>query len=165
MQETTKPFIITRTIDAPRDLVWQAWTDRERLMEWFGPKGFKMTVAKLDLRPGGMFLYGLRTPDGNSMWGKFVYREIVPQSKIVLVNSFSDENGGTTRHPWNPNWPLELLAKTTFVERDGKTDITIEWTPLNPAPVEKKSFDESHESMKMGWTGTLDQLTGYLGCK
>src|SRR5438552_577356 len=97
----TRPneFVITRTIDAPRNLVWEAWTERDRLMQWFGPKRFTMSAAMLDLRPAGVFHYCLRSPDGKEMWGKFVYREIVPQERIVLVNSFSDEKGGLTRHP------------------------------------------------------------------
>jgi len=92
-----RPFVFSRTFDAPRDRVWQAWTQRDRLMHWFTPKGFKMTTAKLDLRPGGMFHYCLRSPERAEMWGKFVYRQIVAPQTIVLVNSFSDEEGGMTR--------------------------------------------------------------------
>ena len=95
----SKPFVITRTFDAPRDKVWKAWAERDRLMQWFTPKGFKMTTAKLDLRPGGMFHYCMRSTDGKEMWGKFVYREIAAPNRIVVVNSFSDEKGGITRHP------------------------------------------------------------------
>ncbi len=57
-------FSITRVFDAPRDLVWKAFTERERLMQWWGPKGFTMLDAKLDLRSGGVFLYGVRSPCG-----------------------------------------------------------------------------------------------------
>ncbi len=157
-----REFVITREFDAPRDLVWKAWTERDRLMQWFGPKGFTMTQAKLDLRPGGIFHYCLRGPDGKDMWGKFVYREVEPPQRIVLVNSFSDEKGNLTRHPMSPTWPREMLSTTTFVERNGKTTITIRWSPLNPTDAERKTFDESHEGMKIGWTGTFDQLAEYL---
>ena len=94
-----RPFVISRVFDAPRDLVWKAWTERDRLMQWFGPKGFTMSTAKLDFRPGGSYHYGMRAPNGTDMWGKFRYREIVPQQQMVLINSFSDEAGGITRHP------------------------------------------------------------------
>ena len=77
---TLQPFVITRVFDAPRSLVWKAWAERDRLMQWFGPKGFIMRVATLDLRPGGIFHYCLRSPDGKDMWGKFVYRELVRRS-------------------------------------------------------------------------------------
>src|SRR5690242_1162231 len=86
-----RPFVITRVFDAPRPLVWQAWTERDRLMQWFGPKGFTMPVATLDFRPGGVFHFCLRSPDGHQMWGKFAYREIVIPERIVWVHSFSDE--------------------------------------------------------------------------
>jgi len=157
-----KPFVITRTLDAPRERVWRAWTDREQLMQWFSPKGFAMTTAKLDFRPGGTFLYCLRSPDGKEMWGKFVYREIVAPERIVLVNSFSDANGGITRHPLSATWPLEMLSTTTLAEQGAKTLLTILWQPLNPTPEERATFEGAHEGMKAGWGGTFEQLTAYL---
>ena len=162
MASTERPFIITRVFDAPRDLVWKAWTERERLMQWFGPKGFTRRAATLDFRPGGVFHYCLRSPDGHDMWGKFVYREIVAPERIVLVNSFSDEQGSLTRHPMSPTWPLEMLSMTTFAEHEGRTTITVQWAPLNATKSEHKTFEAGHESMQQGWTGTLDQLADYL---
>ena len=161
-QSVAKPFLIARAFDAPRDKVWKAWTERDRLMQWFGPKGFKMTTAKLDLRPGGTFHYCLKTPDGKEMWGKFVYREIVAPERIVLVNSFSDEAGGRTRHPMSPTWPLEMSSTTALTEENGKTKVTLEWSPLNPTDEERKTFDSAHDGMKQGWSGTMDQLAEYL---
>ncbi len=157
-------FVISRVFDAPRTLVWKAWTERERLMQWFGPKGFTMRVATLDLRPGGVFHYCLRSPDGHDMWGKFVYREIVAPERIVWVNSFSDEKGGLTRHPLSEKtWPLEMFSTTTLTEHDSKTTVTVRWSPLTATEAERKTFDTNHESMRMGWTGTMDQLAEYLG--
>jgi uncharacterized protein YndB with AHSA1/START domain len=158
----SKDFVISRTFDAPRDLVWKAWTERDRMMEWFGPKGFTMTKATLDFRPGGIFHYCLKGPDGKEMWGKFVYREIVPPEKIVHVHSFSDEKGGVTVHPMSPTWPREMLSTATFTEKDGKTTITLTWATLNATPEEQKTFDSNFEGMTMGWTGTFEQLTAYL---
>ena len=158
----TPPFFISRTFDAPRDLVWKGWTERARLMQWFGPKGFTMPAARLDFRPGGIFHYCLCSQDGEEMWGKFVYREIVAPERIVLVNSFSDEEGNITRHPFSPTWPLEMLSTTTLVEEGGKTKLTIEWSPLNPTDEELKTFESSHDGMKQGWKGTFDQLADYL---
>jgi uncharacterized glyoxalase superfamily protein PhnB/uncharacterized protein YndB with AHSA1/START domain len=157
-----KPFAISRTFDAPRDKVWKTWTERDRLLQWFGPKGFKMTMAELDFRPGGLFHYCLRSPDGSEMWGRFVYRVIDAPERIVLVNSFSDEKGGITRHPFSASWPLEMLSTTTFTEEGGKTKVTIEWSPLNPTEEERKTFETSHEGMKQGWSGTFEQLAEHL---
>lgn len=157
-----KPFTISREFDAPRDLVWEAWTNREHLMKWFGPRGCTIITANLDFRHGGSFHYCMATSDGNRMWGKFVYREIVPPRKIVLVNSFSDEAGGLTRHPGSATWPLEMLHTTTLTERDGKTTMTIEWVPINATETERQTFDSMHGSMQQGWTGTFQQLEEYL---
>ena len=157
-----QPFIISHAFDAPRELVWKAWTERECLMQWFGPKGFTMPAAKLDFWPGGMFHYCLCAPDGNEMWGKCDYREIVAPQRIVLAHSFSDEDGGLTRHPMSPSWPLEILCTTTFTEMNSKTKIALEWIPLNPTDEERSTFDGAHEGMKQGWTGTMEQLAEYL---
>jgi uncharacterized protein YndB with AHSA1/START domain len=157
-----KPFVISREFAAPRELVWKAWTERGHLMQWFGPKGFTMPAAKLDFRPGGIFHYCLCAPNGDEMWGKWVFREIVAPEKIILVHSFSDEDGGVTRHPFSPAWPLEMLSTTTFVERDGKTILTVEWVPLNPTDEERQTFEAGRNGMTQGWTGTFEQLENYL---
>jgi uncharacterized protein YndB with AHSA1/START domain len=157
-----RPFVISRTFDAPRELVWKAWTERKRLMEWFGPKGLTMPAAKMELWPGGTFHYCLCSPDGNEMWGKFTYRQIVAPERLVLVSSFSDEDGGITRHPLSPTWPLEMLSTTTLVERGGKTILTIECSPLDPTEEERQTFDGSHDNMNAGWSGTFEQLAEYL---
>jgi uncharacterized protein YndB with AHSA1/START domain len=156
------PFVISRTFDAPRDRLFDLWTQRDHLMKWFGPKGWSMTYGKLDFRPGGLFHYSMRTADGAVMWGKFVYREIAPPERLVWVNSFSDENAGLTRHPGAPEWPIEMLTTVTFVEQDGRTTVTVHWVPINPTEVERQTFDGGRGSMTMGWTGTFDQLAAYV---
>ena len=155
-------FAITRVFDAPRDLVWKAFTEPKRLKEWWGPKGVTIIESKMDLRPGGSYHYAMRTPDGNTMWGKFVYREITPPSRMVFVNSFSDEAGGVTRHPMAPNWPLEMLSTFLFEEESGKTRFTVRWSPLNATEEERATFAAGHASMHQGWGGTLDKLAAYL---
>jgi uncharacterized protein YndB with AHSA1/START domain len=156
-------FTISRVFDAPRDLVWKAFTDPARMKEWWGPKGFTVIASKMDLRPGGTYHYGMKAPDGTPMWGKFVFREIVAPERMVFINSFSDEAGGTTRHPGHASWPLEMLSIFTFEEQPGgKTKLTIRWSPHNATAEEQKTFDGGHDSMRQGWGGTLDQLTAYL---
>jgi uncharacterized protein YndB with AHSA1/START domain len=161
-EELAETFVISRTFDAPRALVWKAWTERDRLMQWFGPKGFMMFAAKNDLRPGGVFHYALRGPDGSEVWGKWVYREVVPPERLVFVSGFSDPEGTLTRHPMAPTWPLEMLSKVTFTEDGGKTTVTVEWRPLGATDEERKTFASSHASMRQGWGGTFDQFADYL---
>jgi uncharacterized protein YndB with AHSA1/START domain len=155
-------FVISREFDAPRALVFKVWTQPEHLKHWFSPKGFTVLAAKMDLRPGGTYHYGMRTPDGKDMWGKWIFREIVAPERLVLVNCFSDAQGGITRHPFNPQWPLELLSTFTFAEKGRGTLVTVRWAPLNATEAERKVFDAGRASMTQGWGGTLQQLEAYL---
>jgi uncharacterized protein YndB with AHSA1/START domain len=160
---TNSEFVISRALDAPRDLVWKAFTDPEHLKHWWGPKGFTVIHSKMDLRLGGTYHYGMRAPNGLPMWGKFVFREIVAPERMVFISSFSDEAGGTTRHPGQMSWPLEIRSAFTFEELpDGKTKFTVRWSPHKASAEERKTFDDGYNSMRMGWSGTLEQLEAYL---
>ncbi|HVU38780.1 MAG TPA: SRPBCC domain-containing protein [Opitutales bacterium] len=162
----SSPFVLSRTFKAPRELVWKAWTERERLMQWFGPKGSSMPTAKMDFRPGGVFHYSMRNcAPGHGetlMWGKWIFREIKAPERIVLVHHFSDENGGVTRHPFHPSWPLKMLSTTTFLENHGETTVTVQWAPLDATAEERQTFDRGRDGMRIGWSGTFEQLEAYL---
>src|SRR5262245_40983622 len=116
-------FVISRTFDVPRRQLWQAFTDPQQMKSWWGPKGFGVAAQKMDLRAGGSYLYALRSPEGQTIWGKFVYREVTAPERMVYVNSFSDEKGGITRHPLSPAWPLEMLSTVTFSEQNGQSTV------------------------------------------
>jgi uncharacterized protein YndB with AHSA1/START domain len=160
-----RPFAIARVFRAPRELVFDAWTRREHLLRWMGPKGTTLVRASLDLREGGLFHYGMQAPDGHIMWGRWVFREIVRPERLVVVVSFSDEHAGITRHPMAPGWPLETLATTTFAEHagiGGGTTVELRWLPINAADAERALFAASHAGMQQGWGGTMEQLEAYL---
>lgn len=157
-----KPFILTRVFAAPRQRVWRAWTDRDELMRWFGPAGFAMPVCRLDLRAGGGLHYCLRDAAGHEMWGKWTFREVVAPERLVLVQSFSDAQGGITAHPMAPTWPRETLSETRFVEADGKTSMELRWSVHNGTPEEHATFDAAHDGMRQGWAGTMAQLDAHL---
>lgn len=157
-----KEFTVVRTFDAPRDLVWKAHTEAERMRHWWGPKGFTMLKFTLDLKPGGLCHYGMRGPTGMEMWGKLVFREIAKPTRLSYVVSFSDAQGGTTRHPLATTWPLEVLSVLDFTEHAGKTTLTITGHPINASEIEIKTYDDAHEGMNAGFKGTMDQLEAYL---
>lgn len=160
----TQPFTISRNFKAPRELVFACHTQVEHLAKWLSPAGFKVIKADLDLRPGGIYHYGLEGPDGMQMWGKQVYREIKAPEKIVLVQSFSDKDGGMTRHPMSPTWPREMLSTTTFEDLgNGETKVTVSFLPLNAGEEEIKTFDGARPSMSGGFKGSFDNLESYLG--
>ena len=158
----SKTFQITRVFNAPLEFVWKAHTEPERLSDWWGPKGFTMIENTVDLRPGGIYHYGMQTPDGHEMWGKFVYREIVPLQKMVYVVSFSDKDAGITRHPLSNTWPLEMLSTVIFTEDNGKTTMTTTAIPINETEEELATFEGAFEGMQQGFSGTYDQLDAYL---
>jgi uncharacterized protein YndB with AHSA1/START domain len=163
LQTQSKNFVITRLFDAPRALVWACFTKPAHMKEWWGPKGSTIVASTMDLRVGGTYHGAMRDPQGNVMWAKFVYREIVPPELLVWEHSFSDEAGGLTRHPLSPTWPLKLLTRLTLEEAAGnKTKLTLCWTPLEATEDEQKTFAAAHDSMQGGWTGTFDQLAAHL---
>jgi uncharacterized protein YndB with AHSA1/START domain len=152
-------FVIARVFDAPRDLVWRAFTEPERISQWMSPKGAAAVAAKMDFRPGGTYHYGVRTPDGGAMWGKYVYREIDAPKRLVWVNSFSDEAGGITRHPLSATWPLEMLTTVTFDEPlAGQTGVTIRWSPIGateasrtPSTPDMTACGKAGATRSVGW--------------
>ncbi|WP_248927971.1 SRPBCC family protein [Paenibacillus hamazuiensis] len=155
-------LVITRTFNAPRDLVFKMWTEAEHLEHWWGPKGLKLTVVKLDVRPDGIFHYKMSNAEGLEMWGKFVYREVDAPEKLEYVSSFSDPEGNTVSSLIAPGFPLEVRNVVTFDEHDGKTILTLRGGPINATEEELKFYESMHGSMQQGFAGTFSQLDEYL---
>ena len=159
---TERDFVLSRAFRASREVVFKAWTEREQIDKWFGPKGMTIPHCTNDLQPGGVMHYAMRAPNGNVMWGRWVYREITPPERLAFVASFSDESGGITRAPFSAGWPLEMLSTITFEEQDGGTKVTVRASAYNATELERETFNAAQDSMKHGWTGTFDQLATYL---
>jgi len=161
--EPDADFVIARVLRAPRERVFRAFTDPADMKRWWGPRGFSVAGAKMDLRPGGSYHYALHAPDGAVLWGKFIYREIVPPQLLVYINAFSNAAGELARHPLSPTWPLELLTTLSFDEHVEGTLLALRWSLLPEATdEERQTFDRSHDSMETGWSGTLDQLAAFV---
>jgi len=157
-KEQEQRVLITRIFDAPRESVWKAWTDCERLMRWWGPKDFTTPLCKIDLRPGGDFQNCMRSPEGRDYCGKGTYREIVPLERIVCTDSFADKEGNivpATYYGMSADYPLEMLVTVTFEEIEGKTKLTLQHT-LGPVPASERDL------CQQGWSESLDKLAGYL---
>lgn len=159
-----KDFVIARIFDAPRPLLFSCFADVNHLAKWWGPKGFAIIQPTLDFRPGGVFHYGMESGQGQVMWGRMLFREILAPERIVFLNSFSNERGGIARAPFfDGKWPFELLTRFDFEELGAnRTRFTVTWTPYGADDEEQATFDSNRESMRGGWTGTLDQLTAFL---
>lgn len=144
---------ITREFDAPRDLVWQAWTEKDHITQWFGPEGFSTRVDKHELKSGGRFDYVMIGPDGKEYPGTSVFKEISPQDRIVATDEFGDDFKAE-----NADLPAGMIVTTTFEDVGSKTKVTIS--------IEHASADDKkkHEEMGVvaGWNSSLDKFEKYI---
>ncbi|MFM2034869.1 MAG: hypothetical protein RL459_134 [Pseudomonadota bacterium] len=162
---TPSSFVLTRVFKAPCDLVWRAFTNEDQIKGWLSPQGFTLPHSRMDLNVGGTFHYCMKGLIGPEMWGKWTFRVIEAPLKLEVVQSFSDAQGGITRHPMAPTWPLQTLSVTTFAEQGNDTLLTLGWMPYEATDLEIATFAASHESMRIGWGGTFDQLDAHLAAQ
>jgi uncharacterized protein YndB with AHSA1/START domain len=151
-------ILITRLFDAPRDLVWRAWTEPEFVMQWWGPKHYTSPSCKIDLRAGGKYLFCMRSPEGKDFWSTGVYRDLKRPERLVCTDSFADEKGNmvpATYYGMSPDFPAEMLVTLTFEVQAGRTRLTLRHAGL-PA-------GEMRDLTRAGWNESLDKLTGVLG--
>jgi uncharacterized protein YndB with AHSA1/START domain len=148
---------ISRTFDAPRELVWKAWTKPECFKRWWGPKGFTAPVVAIDLRVGGTYLWSMRSPDGREYWNTGEYREIAPLERLVYTQHFAEETGSVvpaSRYGLPGDWPPETMVTVMFEDRGGMTRITLREAGI---PV-----GQMHEMARAGWAESLDKLAEVL---
>lgn len=155
-------FQITRTLDAPREIVFSAWTEAEQLGRWFGPKGCVLDVLRFELEPGGVFHYRMRFPDGNSMCGRFTFEEIATPGLLVYRSGFANEEGDLVRAPFDARFPLEVRNTLTLLEENGRTEMKLVGEPVDATEDERAFFAQMNASMNAGFSGTFDQLLAHL---
>ena len=155
-------LVIVREFKAPRQLVFDSFTKPEHLSKWWGPKGSAISIVTADIQPRGTFHYKLTSPDNTTMYGKFVYREIISPEKIVFVSSFADSMGNVIPTPFPIKFPHEILNTWTLMEQNGKTTITLRGVPINGTEEEREGFRNLFSSMEQGFGGTFDQLDEHL---
>jgi uncharacterized protein YndB with AHSA1/START domain len=143
---TAQEITITRVFDAPRELVWKAWTEPEQLARWWGPAGWtnRLETITMDARPGGTFrVTSVSDADGAEMTSKGVYREVVEPERLVL-----DE-------PADDAWHEGAVSVATFTDlSDGRTELALHSTI--------HTSDEMRGVAEAGMAGSLDRLAEYL---
>lgn len=152
----TRDVVITRIFDAPRELVWKAWTEPERIREWWGPKGWTSPTWKIDLRVGGKYLFCMRSSDGKDIWGTGTFKIIDPPNELVYTDSFSDENGNVvpaSHYGFESEFPMEMQVTIRFEDQDGKTKLTLTHSGM---PVSEG------EGASTGWSESFDKLAEIL---
>ncbi|HEX6181460.1 MAG TPA: SRPBCC domain-containing protein [Chitinophagaceae bacterium] len=130
-ETATRQVFITRTLDAPRELVFKAWSTKEHLENWYAPNGCTIKIFKLDFRVGGIFLHRIETPDGFTCTCKGVFVEIDKPGRIVYSLAFSDENGNlidSSQAGNHDDWPNETTVTVTFEEINGRTMVHLHQT-------------------------------------
>jgi uncharacterized protein YndB with AHSA1/START domain len=141
----SRELVITRLFDAPRELVFEAWTDPKHLAQWWGPRDFPAALVKLDVRPGGAWRHCLRsTETGNDLWHRGVFREIVAPERLVFTFAWEEEG----------ERGLETLVTVTFADERGKTRMTLRQTPFQS--------DAERDGHQGGWNSTFDRLAEHL---
>jgi uncharacterized protein YndB with AHSA1/START domain len=155
-------FVLTRHFKRPRAAVWQAWSEADQLQQWWGPKGCSVDIHRFEFRPGGFCHYAMNFDGAPPMWGRFNYRDIAAQERIVWLNSFSNERCGIARAPFSEVCPLEILNSVTMTEHAGQTTVALRAEPFGETQAERRYFEELHSSMEEGYGGTFDQLAGHL---
>ena len=140
-----RELVLTRIIDAPRELVFQAWTDPQHLAQWWGPQYFTNPVCEVDLRPGGAIRIDMRGPDGVIYPLEGVFREVVAPERLVFTNNALDAAGQPM---------IEGLTTVTFAEHEGKTLLTVHDWISRATP----GAADALAGMEEGWNQSLDRL-------
>jgi uncharacterized protein YndB with AHSA1/START domain len=147
---------IIREFDAPRDLLWDVWTESKHIEKWFGPKGFDTRVDEMDLRVGGKSRYVMIGPDGKEYPGKGTFLEVSPKDRIVSTDEFGDD---FEKAAGGADLPQGMILTTLFdVVSEKKSKLTIR--VAHPTPEDKKK----HEAMGVvdGWKSSLEKMDEYL---
>jgi uncharacterized protein YndB with AHSA1/START domain len=151
-------FKITRIFNAPREMVFKAWTDPKYVMQWWGPAQFSSPQCKIDFRVGGQFLFCMQAPNGLEYWNVGIYKEIVVPEKIVSHMYFSDQDGNrlpASFHFGQSDFPDEMIDIVTFEVHDGdKTKLTLR---RNHSIELATKFGEIQ-----GWTQSLDKFEAVI---
>jgi uncharacterized protein YndB with AHSA1/START domain len=155
----TRDLIVTRTFNAPVEMVWKAWTDPEYVMRWWGPDYFTSPSAKIDFREGGTSLVCMRAPKdfgGQDMYSTWVYQKIVPMQRIEFVQNLTDENGDLIDPAvfgMPPEFPRDTLTVVTFKDvGNGKTEMTV--TQYNMPAADT----EMGKNAELGLNQSLDKM-------
>ena len=153
-------YMLERTFDAPRELVWKTWTDPELLARWYGPN-VETIVHRLEVEPGGLWLNEMRW-SGKSNYERVEYTEVTPSERLVWLHSMADADWNVVSNPMMPDWPRVLLTTVTFEEEGGKTNMRLTWVPHKASEAEIACFAGAMAGLDKGWGAGMELLTELL---
>jgi uncharacterized protein YndB with AHSA1/START domain len=152
-----RELVIERTFNAPRALVWKAWTDPNTFKQWWGPKNYTGTVKKLDAKTGGSYHYGMIAANGKTYWTVGTYIDVSPMDRIEYTDSFADEEGNPVSATYYgmPEMPMDMKVILEFEDMEnGKTKMTLRHIGV-PA-------GNMQEMTTGGWNESFDKLEASL---
>jgi uncharacterized protein YndB with AHSA1/START domain len=152
---------IVREFNAPKAVVFDAFSTAEAFAEWWGAAGMPVTVAYFDFKPGGKVHYKMKG-NGQIMWGVLNYKNIVRPDLLEFVSSFSDETGSICKSPFPIEFPLEIFNRLSFEESNGITTLILSGHPINATAEQESTYYSMIDNMNQGFAGTLNQLEAYL---
>jgi uncharacterized protein YndB with AHSA1/START domain len=153
-------YVLDRVFDAPRELVWKAWTDPDLLPRWYGPN-VTTIVHRLDVKAGGLWL-GEMQWGGRSHYQRVEYLQVVPPERLVWLHSSCDAAWSIIASPMMPDWPRVLLTTVTFVAEADRTRLRLIWTPHQASPTEIASFSAAIAGLGKGWGAGMELLAKVL---
>ncbi|MBC8242468.1 MAG: SRPBCC domain-containing protein [Alphaproteobacteria bacterium] len=156
-------FVMEREFDAPRELVWRAWTEPELLARWYGPN-VETVVHEFDLRPGGQWLHEMKMGE-NSHFVRIEFQEIHPPERLVWHESSSDADWNPVANPMMPDWPSVLSTTVTFEDAGPKTTMRFVWAPHEATDAEIATFRGAMDHLGSGWGSgfeIMDQILAEL---
>ncbi len=159
-----EPSVITREFNAPRELVFNAWTQVKHLNKWMFPMpGCTCDFVSATIENDGSSLHKITMPNGHEMWLYTKYVEVRSPEKLVFFQYMSNENGDIVPMDRIPNWPKDMMATLLFEETSkSSTKLTFLWQPLNPTPEEAEAFEATRSEHSGGWGAGMEQLDIYL---
>lgn len=147
-------YVFRRDFDAPRALVWAVWTDPKLLARWYGPQ-IETIIHQFDLRPGGEWRNEMVMGD-KSDFSVMMFKDVVPEEKIVWHHCSADRNWHVVPNPMMPNWPKVLHTTLSFEDRGDKTSIMLVQVPFEATPEEHEIFAKMMGGMDRGWGAGFD---------
>jgi uncharacterized protein YndB with AHSA1/START domain len=141
--------ILERVFDAPRNLVWRAWTDPELLNQWYGP-GVETVIHEFNLTPGGFWLNEMKF-GANSSFQKVIFCEVEAETRLVWDHCSADADWNVAKSPMMPDWPMKLDTNVTFVAQGDKTLVTLSQTPMDATEAEAACCGKMMSGMDSGW--------------
>lgn len=158
------PSEIIREFNAPRQLVFDAWTQVRHLNNWMFPMpGCTCDFVSANIVTGGESLHKITMPDGKAMWLLTKYEEVLSPERLVFLQYFSNESGDALPMPHIPNWPEHMLATLTFEEiTASQTKLTFLWEPRNATPEQLIAFESTRSDHDKGWGAGMEQLRIYI---